>query len=873
MEYHDAASFLFDLRRFQVKPGTAAVRELLAELGDPQEGVAFVQVAGSNGKGSVSRMVESILREAGLKTGLYTSPHLDDVRERIRIDGRMIPESSVVQFVEQAQPFLLERAAEGEPLTFFETITAMGLWEFGRADVDVAVLEAGMGGALDATSVIDPVASGVTNVALEHTRVLGNSIEEIAMTKADVAPDDAPLVTAATGEARSVLQRHAEDVITVGKDAKKTPGADHDVGVSYEGRVGHDESAVRIRSEHWEIDTRLPLLGAHQARNAGIAATLSRQVAAEDGPLADAIEASLSNETIARGLRGAHWPGRFEVLSHGPLFVIDGAHNPRACTQTAQTLAEFEYADLHLVFGAMHEKNHRGMVRELPAAASVRTCRPDLDRAEDPEVLAQVFRRVGAVEGSDSGAVEACGSVADALRAAHDQAGPEDCVLVVGSLFAVAEARRTQTRLSVPKHVETAGDAADVLADAHVPAAEAAPAVDDAVHHVVKTRLEGRQADKVRESLLAAGGTCAISGARNRGELIDVVMMGTREEFDRLLADLVDAPFGLADIRAEIQDALARATRARSGRGSVRRPHQDTPAATTESASTAIKRANGSTPAMETRRWPWEDHTAVMGILNVTPDSFHDGGEYVDVEDAIARAEAMVEAGAGVIDIGGESTRPGAEPVAPDQELARIEPVIDRIADLDALVSVDTRRAAVAEAALDAGADILNDVSGLGDPEMRFLAADRGVPIVVMHSIEAPVNPDRDVTYDDVVEDVITELRERVLLAERAGVPREHVIVDPGLGFGKDRRENFELLGRLEEFAALGCPVLVGHSHKSMFDLVDRDAEDHLAGTVAGSALAAERGADIVRVHDVAENVAGVRAAEAAADPDAFDRE
>ena len=280
MEYHDAASFLFDLRRFQVKPGTAAVRELLAELGDPQEGVAFVQVAGSNGKGSVSRMVESILREAGLKTGLYTSPHLDDVRERIRIDGRMIPESSVVQFVEQAQPFLLERAAEGEPLTFFETITAMGLWEFGRADVDVAVLEAGMGGALDATSVIDPVASGVTNVALEHTRVLGNSIEEIAMTKADVAPDDAPLVTAATGEARSVLQRHAEDVITVGKDAKKTPGADHDVGVSYEGRVGHDESAVRIRSEHWEIDTRLPLLGAHQARNAGIAATLSRQVAA-----------------------------------------------------------------------------------------------------------------------------------------------------------------------------------------------------------------------------------------------------------------------------------------------------------------------------------------------------------------------------------------------------------------------------------------------------------------------------------------------------------------------------------------------------------------------------------------------------------------
>ncbi|MFW5918267.1 MAG: bifunctional folylpolyglutamate synthase/dihydrofolate synthase, partial [Haloferacaceae archaeon] len=184
MEYHEAASFLFDLRRFQVKPGTAAVRDLLAELGDPHEGVTFVQIAGSNGKGSVSRMVESVLREAGLTVGLYTSPHLDDVRERVRIDGRKIPESSLVEFVERARPFLLDRAAGGEPLTFFETVTAMGLWEFGRAGVDVAVLEAGMGGALDATSVVDPAASAVTNVALEHTRVLGDSIEEIATTKA-----------------------------------------------------------------------------------------------------------------------------------------------------------------------------------------------------------------------------------------------------------------------------------------------------------------------------------------------------------------------------------------------------------------------------------------------------------------------------------------------------------------------------------------------------------------------------------------------------------------------------------------------------------------------------------------------------------------
>lgn len=877
MEYHEAASFLFDLRRFQVKPGTAAVRELLSELDDPQEGVLFVQVAGSNGKGSVSRMVESVLREAGLTVGLYTSPHLNDVRERIRVDGRKIPESSVMQFVERARPFLLSRAAQGEPLTFFETITAMGLWEFGRADVDVAVLEAGMGGALDATSVVDPVASAVTNVSLEHTDVLGDTIAEIAAAKADVAPADGAMVTAATGEARTELERHVPDLVTVG-EAPNGHGGDTandgpDVTVSYGGRVGHDEAAVSINGVGWDIDARLPLLGAHQARNAGVATALATQIAGPDGPAGELLSEPLSAETIARGLRGAHWPGRFEVLDHEPLVILDGAHNPQACARVAETLSEFEYGDLHLVVAAMHEKDHRGMVRELPRAESVLTCKPDLERAEDPAVLAQVFENAGTANGAAGeppGSIEVGDAVGDALRAASDRAEPDDCVLVVGSLFAVAEARRTRTRLSVPKRVETRGDAADVLSDAHVPAAEAAPTVDHAVHHVVKTRLEGRQADRIRESLLAAGGTCAISGARNKGELIDVVMMGTREQFDRLIADLTGAPFGLSDVRAEIRNALAQTSRTGSGRGA-----NGFASTSTLRGAGRVPESAGSTATAgdsDPEPWPWNDRTTVMGILNVTPDSFHDGGEYASVEDAVARAAAMVEAGADVIDVGGESTRPGADPVTPEEERARIEPVIESLAELDVLLSVDTRRASVARAALDAGADILNDVSGLSDPEMRFLAADRSVPIVVMHSIEAPVDPTTEVTYDDVVEDVISELRERVLLAERAGVPREHVIVDPGLGFGKNARENFELLGRLEEFSALGCPVLVGHSHKSMFDLVDPAGEEHLSGTIAASALAAERGADIVRVHDVAENVAAVRAAEAAADPDAFDR-
>jgi dihydropteroate synthase len=259
-----------------------------------------------------------------------------------------------------------------------------------------------------------------------------------------------------------------------------------------------------------------------------------------------------------------------------------------------------------------------------------------------------------------------------------------------------------------------------------------------------------------------------------------------------------------------------------------------------------------------------------MGILNVTPDSFHDGGEFFDREDAVERARALVEAGADILDVGGESTRPGADPVSVEEETDRIVPVIEAVSDVDAAISVDTRKAEVGRAALDAGADILNDVTGLEDPEMRFLAAEREVPVIVMHSIDAPVDPDREVDYDDVVEDTVAELRERVLLAEKAGIPRERVLVDPGLGFGKTRAENFEILGRLDEYHALGCPVLVGHSHKSMFDLVEADEDARTTPTAAATTLAVERGADVVRVHDVRENAQAVRIAEAADDPDRF---
>jgi dihydropteroate synthase len=819
MDYREAATFLFGLRRFRMKPGTESTERLLARLGDPQKGGRFVQVAGSNGKGSTARMTESILREAGLDVGLYTSPHVDDVRERVRVNGRPIPESAVAAFVTEISEYVTDRAAEGEAPTFFEVLTALALWHFDREDVDVAVLEVGIGGKHDATSVVDPTASAVTGVSLEHTDVLGDSIEEIARDKAHVAPADAPLVTAAEGEALGAIRSVAGDVRSVGDGG--VDGAD--VTVAYGGLTDRFEGAVSITGSGIDVETLLALPGAHQARNAGIAAALSGQVADTD------------DATVAAGLRRATWPGRFEVIDRDPLVVLDGAHNPGACAALAETVAEVECDDLALVVGAMHDKDHVGMADALPAPDRVYTCAPALDRAEDPAVLARVYEGRGVP-------VETEAAVESALDRAIADADAGDCVLVTGSLYTAREARTRYTRLVVSRRHRSGADAGRTLERAHVDPEANRGVRDRSVHRTVTTRLRPEQAAAVKERLHALGGACAVSGIGDDEERVDVVISGTLAQFDRLIEALSDREDGLVTVAADLRNALE------NGSG------DDGDADTTGHGDAGTE-------------YPWESDTAVMGILNVTPDSFHDGGEYNATADAIERAEEMVAEGADIVDVGGESTRPGADPVGIPEETDRVVPVIEALSGIDALVSVDTRKAAVAEAALSAGADIVNDVSGLEDPEMRHVVADHDAMVVAMHSLSAPVDPDRAVDYDDVVADVLREVRETVLLAETAGIDRERIIVDPGFGFGKSATESFELLGRIGEFDALGCPVLAGHSHKSMFGAIGEDPGECIEATIAGTAIAVERGADIVRVHDVAENVAAVRAVERANEP------
>jgi dihydropteroate synthase len=257
----------------------------------------------------------------------------------------------------------------------------------------------------------------------------------------------------------------------------------------------------------------------------------------------------------------------------------------------------------------------------------------------------------------------------------------------------------------------------------------------------------------------------------------------------------------------------------------------------------------------------------VMGVLNVTPDSFSDGGLYLDAGAAVAHAREMAAAGAAIVDVGGESTRPGADPVAEDEELARVIPVVERIAvDGEARVSIDTRKLAVAEAALQAGARMVNDVSAFrAAPEMAGLVASSGAGCCLMHMLgDDPRTMQADPRYDDVVSDVKAFLEERLAFAVAEGVPEERVWLDPGIGFGKTIDHNLALLRRLDEIAAIGRPVVVGASRKSFLGrITGRPEHERVAATVATTVLAYERGASIFRVHDVAEAVDSLRVAAA----------
>jgi dihydropteroate synthase len=255
----------------------------------------------------------------------------------------------------------------------------------------------------------------------------------------------------------------------------------------------------------------------------------------------------------------------------------------------------------------------------------------------------------------------------------------------------------------------------------------------------------------------------------------------------------------------------------------------------------------------------------IMGVVNVTPDSFSDGGQYLDAGAAIAHGEELARDGADILDVGGESTRPGAEGVSPEVERARVEPVVAALAEAGHTVSIDSSKASVAEAALDAGAAIVNDVTALrGDPEIGALCAERGAGLILMHMQGDPRTMQDNPTYGDVIDDVRSFLAERLEAAMAAGVEAERVWLDLGIGFGKTLDHNLELLRRLGELRKLGRPLVVGTSRKSFIGKIDGSpVDERIGGSLASSVLAMAEGADVLRVHDVTETAQAVRLATA----------
>jgi dihydropteroate synthase len=347
------------------------------------------------------------------------------------------------------------------------------------------------------------------------------------------------------------------------------------------------------------------------------------------------------------------------------------------------------------------------------------------------------------------------------------------------------------------------------------------------VHHLLLLEgLNGREGSFFKQEMLSLGGDAALSGFKLEGDSTGtVILMGTEKQLRRVCARLTEHPFGHPSLAADIKRLLDIDTNS---------PRWDIGKRILDLASRAC----------------------IMGVLNVTPDSFSDGNRFFTTEQAVERAFEMEEEGADIIDIGGESTRPFARPVDEAEELKRVIPVIEKLGgSLKIPISIDTYKSAVAEKALAAGAEIVNDISALlFDERMAEIVAAAGAGLVLMHTRARPSVMQKETEYGSTISEIFALLRQSVAMAEAAAVSRERIVIDPGIGFGKNVTGNIEILRRLAEFKAIGCPIMVGTSRKSFIgQILKRETGERVFGTAATMAIALANGASIFRVHDVKE--------------------
>ena len=411
------------LSRSAVVFDLARVEALLSRLGKPHLAAKSVHIAGTKGKGSASAMIASALAASGYRTGLYTSPHLLTIRERIQVDGKPILEREFADVVERLKPEVeaVNRLDISGELTTFEILTALAFVYFKEMVVDFQVMEVGLGGRLDATNVVRPEVCAITSISLDHTEVLGDTIAQIAAEKAGIIKPGVTVVCAPQlSEAAAVVQKvcleRGARLITAGKEVTWQKNRFSDSGQSF-----------HLKGVRGDYDLTIPLLGEHQLENAAVAVA-ALEVLADQG-------ASVSPQSIATGLSQIRWPGRLQVLQRNPLFIVDGAHNADSAMKLREALKQyFDFDDVILIVGASQDKNISGIVAELsPLSRRVIVTRSHHPRAAATSTLAAEFSKWDIKP-------EVTGDTSSAIGLALAKAKPGDLICATGSIFVVSEA-------------------------------------------------------------------------------------------------------------------------------------------------------------------------------------------------------------------------------------------------------------------------------------------------------------------------------------------------------------------------------------------------------------------------------------------------
>lgn len=425
LDYREAMDYLVTLTKFGMNFGLGRIEELLKRVGNPEQGLRVIHLGGTNGKGSTTMLIAGVLKEAGFRVGVFTSPHLHDYRERITINGEMIPKAAVSGLIQTLRPHLEELVQSGvEHPTEFEVNTAMAFMYFAAQKVDFALIEVGLGGAIDSTNVVNPLISVLTNIGMDHMDYLGETLGDIAQVKAGIIKPGSTVITAATRpEALQVIREKAQAVGSqlwvVGEDVHWES--------QWSGELEQEFDLVGLHGLYQKL--RLRLVGAHQVVNAATAVTVCEVLQSEFG-------VEIEREHIYKGLRKTVWPGRLEMLSLKPKILLDGAHNVDGAETLVKALELFGRRRLILCLGMLGDKEREKVVELLyPLADEVIITRPNSPRAGNWQYLAELIEAKGKP-------VTRIEEPRAAVLEAYSRLQPEDMLCVTGSLYMIADARQ-----------------------------------------------------------------------------------------------------------------------------------------------------------------------------------------------------------------------------------------------------------------------------------------------------------------------------------------------------------------------------------------------------------------------------------------------